>query len=188
MLLYIGWLSLFHVKNILHTPGHATIGLNKRDLKEICMNHVAAFSPCPPLSDKAFRNIWESKHRCFAFFSDRHVKDYLELPMLEAGLIGWDQTLPGEEYGETVETAACICPEDLELFLFSAGDLGDESNSVSNTPLYAKGGVGLFAFHPSLICRLQLVILGLSVCLTGMLGKSPLRQYERFLRHLRPSI
>lgn len=59
--------------------------------------------------------------------NDRHGEDYLEWPRLEAGLIGWDKTLPGEEYGEREEPAVCICPEDdKELLLFSGGDLADK--------------------------------------------------------------
>lgn len=60
--------------------------------------------------------------------TDGDVEDYLEWPRLEAGLAGWDKSLPGEEYGEREEPTR-FCPEDdKELFLFSEGDLAGISN------------------------------------------------------------
>lgn len=46
---------------------------------------------------------------------------YLEWPRLDAGLGDGDISL-GEEYGETEEPAACICPFN-KLLLCSVGDL-----------------------------------------------------------------
>ncbi len=70
---------------------------------------------------------------------NRLVEGYLEWARLEAGLADGDKTLLGEEYGEREEPTGCICPEaDMELLLFSGGDLEDKSE---------KGTVGTKTFQ-----------------------------------------
>ena len=74
---------------------------------------------------------------------DRLVEGYLEWVRLEAGLADGDKTLLGDEYGESNEPTVGICPEDDKwVFLFSVGDLGDESE---------KGGEGTKTFQRQVV-------------------------------------